>query len=109
MHVQFGVVTPEKCKRLFLFLNYSLKKRKRNNPDFQGVLHSRCKQPARLLGQAQTGQQADDQVQDEEQQVGEPPAGTDRDRQGQKINLLLISVCPDTSMEGFIREKLVDD
>lgn len=49
-----------------------------NSSVSQGVLDSRGEQPARLLGQAQTGQQADDQVQDEEQQVGEPPAGTNK-------------------------------
>lgn len=43
----------------------------------QGI-YSRCEQPAGLLGQSQTGQQADDQVQDEEQQVCEPPADTER-------------------------------
>lgn len=44
----------------------------------EGILDSRGEQPARLLGQTQTGQQADDQVHDEEQQVHEPPAETHR-------------------------------
>lgn len=51
-----------------------------NTSVLQSVLDSRGEQPARLLGQPQTGQQADDQVQDEDQQVGEPPVETDRDR-----------------------------
>lgn len=44
-------------------------------------LDSRGEQPARLLGQPQTGQQADDEVHDEEQQVGEPPAETHTENQ----------------------------
>lgn len=44
-------------------------------------LDSRGEQPARLLGQPQTGQQADDEVHDEEQQVGEPPAETHAENQ----------------------------
>lgn len=57
-------------KQLLPFLNSSV---------LQSILDSRGEQPARLLGQAKTGQQADDQVQDEEQQVSEPPAETERD------------------------------
>lgn len=45
----------------------------------EGTLHSRGEQPARLLGQSETGQQADDQVHDEEQQVAEPPVETHGD------------------------------
>lgn len=37
------------------------------------ALDLRSQQPAGLLGQTQTGQQADDQIHDEEQEVGEPP------------------------------------
>lgn len=51
-----------------------------NSSVLRDVLDSRGEQPARLLGQPQTSQQADDQVQDEEQQVGEPPVETNRDR-----------------------------
>ena len=50
-----------------------------NSSVLEGRLDSRGEQPAGLLGQPQTGQQADDQVHDEEQQVGEPPAETDGD------------------------------
>lgn len=39
-------------------------------------LDSRGEQPAGLFGQTETGQQANDEVHDEEQQVGQPPAGT---------------------------------
>lgn len=45
---------------------------------FKAYIDSRGEQPAGLLGQAQTGQQADDEVQDEEQQVGQPSCKTDR-------------------------------
>lgn len=54
------------------------------------LVDSRGEQPARLLGQPQTCQQADDQVHDEEQQVGEPPAETDG---RQKIKPPLVDAC----------------
>lgn len=49
--------------------------------------YSRGQEAPGALGQSQAGEEAKDQVQDEEQEVGEPPEQTGRDGQGSRAEL----------------------